>query len=234
MRDTSRFIPGESIALATPWDFGAVGGDAILLPSRQDAKEDDATKAQAAFIKAAANAARAEGFADGFAQGHAKATVEAQHQINEFTRTQGRDAAQRFVALAESLEQEVDEGRETLAQGILELASELARTMVHHEVKANPLVLLPIVRAGVAQLKDEAKPVIIRLNPRDLEALKEPLLAEFPALSLTLVADTHIEPAGCRIESAGTQVDATTTSRWARAMAALGQTTLWEDSTRDD
>jgi flagellar assembly protein FliH len=242
MRDTSRFIPGESIALATPWDFAAVGNDAIMLPEYKnnknskdikDSKESEAAKAQSALIMTAADAARAEGFADGFAQGHAKATLEAQHQINEFTRNQGHEAALRFASLADSLQAEVNEAREALASGLLELASELARTLLQREVLVDSQLLLPIIRAGIDHLKDEAKPVLIRLNPRDLEALKAPLAAEFPQTTFTLAADTHVAAGGCRMESAGTQIDATVPTRWNRAMAAIGQTTPWEDPGHD-
>jgi flagellar assembly protein FliH len=242
MRDTSRFIPGESIALAKPWDFSAVGSDAILLPLSQgsknskdnrDSKESEAARAQSALLVAATDAARAEGFADGFAQGHAKATLEAQHQINEYTRNQGHEAAVRFANLANSLQAEVNAARETMADGVLELACELARAMVQREVVVDPQLLLPIIRAGLDHLKDEAKPVHIRLNPRDMDALKAPLAAEFAQLPFTLVADTHVASGGCQMESAGTQIDATVPARWHRAMATVGQTTPWEDPDRD-
>jgi flagellar assembly protein FliH len=75
----------------------------------------------------------------------------------------------------------------------------------------------------------ESKSVVVRLNPLDLDVLKDVVRAEFPGLSLTLLADAMVTRGGCLIESAGTVVDATLEKRWMRALASLGLSSPWED-----
>ena len=59
--------------------------------------------------------------------------------------------------------------------------------------------------------------------------LEEVLRAEFPSLSLTLLADATLTRGGCVVESAGTVVDGTVEKRWLRAIASLGLNSPWEE-----
>ena len=139
-------------------------------------------------------------------------------------------AARRLAALFASTSLQLQQSEQAIAQGVLELACELARQVLRQELSVNPNVLLPVVREALSLLLTDSKSAVVRMNPLDLEVLEEPLRAEFSSLSLTLLADARVDRGGCLVESAGTVVDATVEKRWIRATATLGLSVPWQES----
>lgn len=223
MRNSTRFIPGEEIGAVAQWDFAAVDTASILLAAQAQARE-------AAAERGRDDAVRQEGYAQGFAQAQAQAALETQQRIAEFTRSQGEEAAHRLAALFASTSLQLQQSEQAIAQGVLELACEVARQVLRQELSVNPNVLLPVVREALSLLLTDSKSAVVRMNPLDLEVLEEPLRAEFSSLSLTLLADARVDRGGCLVESAGTVVDATVEKRWLRAAATLGLSVPWQES----
>jgi flagellar assembly protein FliH len=223
MRNYSRFIPDEEIGAAEPWDFSAVDTASLLLAAQAKVRDE-------ASDQVMHDAIRQAGYAEGFAQGQAQTRVDAQRQIADFIANQGQQAAQHFAKLFSSVQAQQAEVEQVMAQGALELACELARQVLRHELSVNPNALLPVVREAVGLLAAESKGVLIRLNPLDMEVLEEVVRAELASLSLTLLADSTVTQGGCLIESAGTVVDGTLEKRWMRAIASLGLNSPWEAS----
>lgn len=223
MRNFTRFIPGEEIGAVAQWDFAAVDTASILLAAQAQARE-------AAAERGRDDAVRQEGYAQGFAQAQAQAALETQQRIAEFTRSQGEEAAHRLAALFASTSLQLQQSEQAIAQGVLELACEVARQVLRQELSVNPNVLLPVVREALSLLLTDSKSAVVRMNPLDLEVLEEPLRAEFSSLSLTLLADARVDRGGCLVESAGTVVDATVEKRWLRAAATLGLSVPWQES----
>ena len=225
MRNYSRFIPGEEIGAVEQWDFGAVDTAGLLLAAQAKAQDDAADRVQQeTFFQDG----HAQGYAEGFAQGQAQTQLEAQRQITEFIAQQGEEAAQNFVKLFATAQAQLDEAEQVMARGVLELACELARQVVRHELSVNPNVLQPVVREALGLLGAETKSAVIRLHPLDLEVLEEPTRAEFAGMALTLLPDATLSRGGCVVASAGSVVDGTLEKRWMRAVASLGLTSTWE------
>lgn len=223
MRNYSRFIPGEEIGAVEQWSFGAVDTASILLAAQRKAHEDASDQVKNSEI-------RQQGYVEGFAQGQAQARLEAQRQLDEYVAHQGREAAQNFSQLFVSAQAQLAAAEQVMAQGVLELACELARQVLRHELSVNPNALQPVVREALGLLVAESKSAMIRLNPLDFEVLEETLRAEFPSLSLTFLADATMARGGCLVESAGTVVDGTVGQRWRRAIATLGLNSPWQES----
>lgn len=223
MRNYSRFVPDEEIGKAEPWSFGAVDTASALLAAQAKARED-------AVDQVRTDALKQEGYAQGFAQGHAEATLEAQRRMSDFIANQGRVVAQNFAQLFASAQAQLADAEQVMARGTLELACEVARQILRQELSVNANVLQPVVREALSLLVAETKSAVVRLNPLDLAVLQEGVRAEFPDMSLTLVADATLTRGGCLIESAGTVVDGTLEKRWMRAIASLGLTLPWENS----
>ncbi len=222
MRDYSRFIPGEEIDAVTRWDFGTVDTASILLAQQTKAREVASEKAHSEVV-------RQEGFADGFAQGLAQATLDAQQQINDFTANQGHEAARVFAQLFQSTQSQLALAEQSIARGVLEMACEAARQILRHELSINPNSLQPVIREALGMLIADHKSAVVRLNPLDLDVLKDVVRAEFSGMELTLVADASVTRGGCLVESAGTVVDGTLEKRWSRAIASLGLDAAWEE-----
>lgn len=228
-RAHSRFIAGEDVGAVTEWEFGAVDQSSVRFAAKLKAQaladelvKDDALR-QAGFSDG-----YSQGYAEGFAQGQAQATLEGQRQINEYIATQGQDAANNFGQLFESAQAQIAEQEQVMAKGVLELACELARQVLRHELSSNPNALQPVIREALGVLAIDSKAALVRMNPLDMEVLADVLRTEFAGLSLSLLADGSMTRGGCVVEAAGTVVDGTVEKRWMRAVASLGLESSWE------
>lgn len=223
MRNYTRFIPEEEVGAVQQWSFGAVDTASVLLAAQVKAREEASDQVKNESL-------RQEGYADGFVQGHAQATLEGQRKIADFIAHQGEAAAHNFAQLFASARSELADAEQQIAHGVLELACELARQVLRHELSVNPNALQPVLREALGLLVSESKSALVRLNPLDLEVLETVVRTEFPNLALTLLADASVTRGGCVVESAGTVVDATVQKRWTRAIATVGLSSLWESS----
>jgi len=222
MRNYSRFIPGEEIDAVEQWNFAAVDTASLLLAAQVKVRDEAAEEFKQ-------EACRQEGYAEGFAQGRAKATVEAQRQMADFIANQGRDAAREFARLFATVQAQLVEAEQVMAQGTLELACELARQVLRRELSVDPKAVQSVIREALGLLVADTKSAVVRLHPLDLKVLEEVIRTEFSSLSLTLLADPTLTRGGCLIESAGTVVDGTLEKRWMRAVASLGLESSWEE-----
>ena len=223
MRQYTRFIPGEDISDVARWSFNDV--DAAAIRMEQQEREREANEKL--------DAVRQQFLAEGFAQGRAQAQLEAQQQIQAYIDQQGREAAQRFNALLESAQQQLEAAEQLAAQGVLDLAAEMARQVLRHEISSNPNVLLPVIREALGMLFADSRAVQIKLNPVDLDVLQDILREEFPNLPLALQADPALARGGCLVESGGTVIDGRLEKRWARAIGRLGQNLPWNEVSDD-
>jgi flagellar assembly protein FliH len=230
-RGHSRFISDEDVATVTEWDFGAVDHSAVRFAAKLKAQEE---AEEAAKESSARQAGYAEGYAAGFAQGHAQATMEGQRQITEYIATQGQENAATFASLFDNVRQQLAQAEQVMAQGVLELACELARQVLRHEMSTNPNALQPVVREALGMLAVDSKAAVVRMNPLDIEVLAEVVRQEFSNLALTLLPDATLVRGGCLVESAGTVVDATVEKRWLRAVSSLGLDAAWEPDHGND
>lgn len=130
--------------------------------------------------------------------------------------------------MIESAHQQLDAAEQMAAQGVLEIACELARQVLRHEIGTNPNALLPAIREALTALFSDSKKVLVKLNPLDMDVLQEAINAEYPGVSTLLVADASVARGGCLVESNGTVVDGRVEKRWSRAIAQLGLQLPWE------
>jgi len=221
VRSNNRFIPEEEIGAVSDWSFGAVDQASIRFAAKLKAQE-------MAHEQQRTDSLRQAGYAEGFAQGHAQATLEGHRQLDAYIADQGQREAQRFGALFANAQAQLDQTEQVMAKGVLELACELARQVLRHELSSNPNVLQPVVREALGVLAVDSKAAVVRLNPLDLDVFDEVLRQEYSHLTLTFVADAGITRGGCLVESAGTVVDGTLEKRWTRTVASLGLESSWE------
>ena len=227
----SRFISGENVGVVTDWQFSAVDQSSIRFAAKLKAQEDAEEQSRA---EGARQAGFAAGYAEGFAQGHAQATLEGQRLIADYIDHEGAQAASTFATLFVNAEQRIKEADQAIAQGVLELACEIARQVARRDIAVNPNLLQPVIRESLGMLLTDGKAATIRMNPLDLDVLAEPLQEEFASASLNLVADGSLTRGGCLVESAGTVIDGTVERRWQRAVAGLGLESAWEADHADE
>jgi len=226
-RADSTFIPGEQLGTVTDWSFGAVDQASLRFQAKLKAQAEAELRSKDEAVR---QAGHAEGYAEGFAQGHAQATLEGQRQIADYIATQGEVAASNMAQLFASAQEQLHESQQVMAKGVLELACELARQVLRHELASNPNALQPVIREAMGMLTSDCKAAVVRMNPVDIEVFAEVLRQEFSSLSMTLLPDSNVTRGGCIVEAAGTVVDGTVEKRWQRAVASLGLEASWEDA----
>jgi flagellar assembly protein FliH len=226
-RAHSTFIPGEQLGTVTDWSFGAVDQASLRFQAKLKAQAEAELRSKDEAVR---QAGHAEGYAEGFAQGHAQATLEGQRQIADYIATQGEAAANNMAQLFASAQEQLHESQQVMAKGVLELACELARQVLRHELASNPNALQPVIREAMGMLTSDCKAAVVRMNPVDIEVFAEVLRQEFSSLSMTLLPDSNVTRGGCIVEAAGTVVDGTVEKRWQRAVASLGLEASWEDA----
>ena len=222
MRNYIRFIPGEELGAVEQWNFEAVDTASMLLAAQAKARHQASDELRDEAI-------RQESFADGFAQGQAKAALEAQRQISDYIANEGQKSARDFAQLFAAAQAQIEESQQVMAQGVLELACEIARQVVRRELSINPKALQPVIGEALGLLTADTKSAVIRLNPQDVVVLDEAIRVEFVGLALTLMPDVTVGKGSCLVESAGTVIDGTLEKRWSRAVASLGLSSTWED-----
>jgi flagellar assembly protein FliH len=224
-RTQSSFLSGDQIGTVKGWDFDAVAQGSGRFAAKLKAQ---AMSEEKSVVDVVRQAGFSDGYAQGFAQGQAQTRVEGQHQIAEYIENQGKTAARNFEAIFSSAQEQLAEQEQVMSQGVLELACELARQVLRHELRTNPNTLLPVIREALGMLALDNRAVLVRLNPLDADVFESVLREEFPSVALTLLADATVTRGGCLVEAGGSVVDGTVQKRWMRAVASLGLESAWE------
>lgn len=159
--------------------------------------------------------AQEEGMLAGYQAGKAQAAHEIEAEV------------QRLQTLLSTFEQALHKMDETVAQDLLTLSIELARKMVGRALQVKPEFLLTIVEEALQQLPAQSRSLHITLHPDDATLVREHFTRHLSHTKWRVVEDVHMEPGGCRMESAGCEVDATLPTRWQRVLAPLGKTPDW-------
>lgn len=155
---------------------------------------------------------RDEGYQSGYGEGQKKAHAE----------------AQRLAQVAGQLEGTLDEFEKKIADELLALAIELARSVVRQEISARPETLLAVVREALGQLPHQH--AAIYLNPDDASLLRSYLGDQLAHAGHRIHEDDKLARGDCVVEAGGSQIDATVAMRWQRVLDNLGVTAAWQPS----
>lgn len=163
--------------------------------------------------------ARQEGFAAGHAEGR-------QQGRTEGLRETVAEAA-RLRALADAFGAALSQADENISRHILDLSLDLSRAMLKSALAVRPELVLPLVREAVRGVPAMQQPALVCLHPDDAILVQQHMGDELTHTGWQLTGDPLLERGGCRIETPGSQVDATLPTRWQRLATALGETSDW-------
>lgn len=228
-RGKSTFIPGEEIAEVSGWSFAAVDSHSDRFAAKLRAQEMQETLQKEEGLRQVGYAeGYGAGYSEGFAKGHEQASLAGQQQLDEYIAQQAREASVRFAGLFERVQSQLADQEQQIAQGLLELACEVARQVLRKELSVNPNLVQPVIREALSMLLLDSRPATVRLHPVDADVLAGTVREEFAGLALNLVPDASVTPGGCLVECAGAVVDGTVEKRWRKAVASLGLESTWE------
>lgn len=125
-------------------------------------------------------------------------------------REQVAASAEALGAVAQSMGEAHEAFLKSLGPQVAELALAIAARILHREAETDRGLILSTARAALERLVERER-LVIRLNPRDEEAVRQhklTLLEEFDGVQQTeVVADASVSLGGCVVESETMHVD---------------------------
>lgn len=210
-------IPKEQQTAYERWEMSSFAqGNNSIATERPKKKEDAAVSEKIAQIfESVRKEAYTKGMQEGFAVGMAKAREYAQED------------KQRFVDLTSAFNDALEKSDEQIADDVLSLALDIAKSMLKTKLEVDPSAILPVVMDAIHYLPHVQKPARILVHREDAQILREYLAEEISSQHWQIQEDNNIERGGCLVETGANQIDATNAVRWKRITEALAQNNDW-------
>ena len=171
----------------------------------------DVSKIFESVRQEAYNKGMQEGFAVGMAKARQQAIVEREH----------------FVKLTQSFNEALERADEQIAEEVLSLALDIAKSMLKAKLNIDPTTILPVVMDAIHYLPYVQKPARILVHHDDAQIIREYLGDEIASQQWQILEDSSIERGGCLVETGANQIDASNEVRWKRISDALAQNNNW-------
>lgn len=152
-----------------------------------------------------------EGFAVGMAKARQQSIIEKEH----------------FVKLTHSFNEALEQADEQIAEEVLSLALDIAKSMLKAKLNIDPAAVLPVVVDAIHYLPYVQKPARILVHHDDAQIIREYLGDEIASQQWQILEDSNIERGGCLVETGANQIDASNEVRWKRISDALAQNNNW-------
>lgn len=163
---------------------------------------------------------------DGYRKGLEEGREEGHATGYQAGQDEARKEGERFSQLAAKLEQSLGTLETQVADELLALATEIARTVVRNEIRARPETLLQVVREALTQLPHQH--TSIYLHPDDASLLRSYIGDQLAHAGHRIHEDYKLNRGDCILEAGGSQVDASVAMRWRRVLEGLGIESAWE------
>lgn len=219
---TETKAPGPAPASATqrPTVGGMPKTEASRAHPTRAPEPEPAPVDPAVLVKEARHAGYQDGYRDGLAA------------LESFKQAQTAQMAafmsEQVGTLVVELHQRLESLEQQLSGRIAGVALELARQVVRSEIATRPELVVAVAEEALATLLSSAREVVLRLNPDDFAMAHGGLQDHLQTRGARVVADPHVSPGGCLVESDIAVVDASVESRWRQAAAAMGLPTDWD------
>ncbi|HAJ70781.1 MAG TPA: flagellar assembly protein FliH, partial [Methylophilaceae bacterium] len=150
-----------------------------------------------------------KGMQEGFIVGMAKAKEHAQAERAQ------------LAHLITGFNTALERADEAIAEDILSLAIEIAKSMLKVKLNIDAAAVIPVVVDAIHYLPNVQKPARILVHHEDAHILREYLAEEIASQQWQIIEDSNIERGGCLVETGANQIDATNAVRWKRITEAL-------------
>jgi len=209
-------LPKEQQTAYERWEMSSFGDDKRGLGAAKGKKESMADPKELAKIfeevrKAAYTRGVQEGFSVGMANAHEMVQNDKQH----------------LLRLMDAFSLALEQSDEKIANDVLALALDIAKSMLKVKLNIDPAILLPVVMDAIHYLPHIQQPARILVNRDDAQMLREYMADEIASQQWQVQEDHTIERGGCMIETGANQIDASNALRWKRISAALAQNNDW-------
>ena len=208
---SSTVIPKEQLTAFERWELASFDPGKF-----QGDKEDNSALITVAELENLRQQSRQEGYAQGRDEGYADGIQQA------------RNEAAQIHALMQNMQVSLNQVDEQLAQSLLDLSLEVANKMVCETLKVNPEIILKIISDAISNLPHFNQNAHLIMHPDDAELVRKQMGEQLTHAGWKIFTDMQINRGGCRVETAHSQVDATTKARWQRIVESIGQDKSWQ------
>jgi flagellar assembly protein FliH len=225
-------VPKEQLSAYQRWEMTSFGDERPSAIAKRKPVIPMPSAEEVARIKVEArmkgmSEGKQSGYAEGYAEGHAEGLAQGRAQALAAGQAQAAQELMFLQQLSSSFAAAVTSADETIAKDMLNLAIDLSRAMLKTALAVRPELIIALIRDAVDHLPNLQQPAQLHLHPDDLLLVQEHIGDELSKAGWRLLEDPHLVRGGCMINTAGNHVDATTTTRWQRLAAALGNDTSW-------
>lgn len=214
---TSFATPKEQQTAYERWEMSSfvddMGQTRTLKPKTVRSTSD--ANALSKLLEHARKEAFEKGIQEGFTVGMAKA------------REQALVEKQAFMQLMQNFSAALEKKDEQIAEDVLVLALDIAKSMLKIKLNVDPSIILPLVMDAIHYLPSVQKPARILVHHEDARILRDYLAEELMSQEWQVQEDSNIERGGCLVETGANQIDATNALRWKRITEALAQKNDW-------
>ncbi|HSH71461.1 MAG TPA: flagellar assembly protein FliH [Methylophilaceae bacterium] len=210
-------VPKEQQTAYERWEMSSFAdGKQNVETSKPKKKEEEAVSEKIAQIfESVRKEAYTKGMQEGFAVGMAKAREYAQED------------KERFLNLMSAFSDALEKSDEQIADDVLSLALDIAKSMLKTKLNVDPATVIPVVMDAIHYLPHVQKPARILVHRDDAQMLRDYLVEEISSQHWLIQEDNNIERGGCLVETGANQIDATNAVRWKRITEALAQNNDW-------
>jgi len=210
-------IPKEQQTAYERWEMSSFSEGGLSIGAGKAKKKEVSgdSKNVAQIFDGVRQEAYNKGMQEGFAVGMAKAR-EAAHGDK-----------QRFLNLMAAFNQALEQSDEQIADDVLSLALDIAKSMLKVKLNVDPATVLPVVMDAIHYLPYVQKPARILVHHDDAQILREYLADEIASQHWQIQEDSNVERGGCLVETGANQIDASNEVRWKRISEALAQNNSW-------
>ncbi len=156
-----------------------------------------------------------EGHASGYQAAYTAGMQQAQHEMRQ------------LQTLMHNLQIALNQTDEQLARSLLDLSIEIAHKMTIEVLQIKPEIILKVISAAISSLPHFNQNAHLILHPSDADLVRKQMGEQLAHAGWKIFTDVKIEPGGCRVETAHSNIDATNTARWQSIVESIGQDKSW-------
>ncbi len=186
---------------------------------RQSAWEEGKQEGHEAGYQEGLKLGREEGHQQGYNDGHASGEKEGREQAETATRVTVDEKLAKLESVLGELVAPIERHQDELESALVNLATVVARSVLWRELSLDSSQIRAVVKEAVAGLPSTRENVRIRINPTDLEWVRE--VASRLDAEVALVEDPDVLAGGCTVETRHSLVDYTVEKRFQKAVQGM-------------
>lgn len=198
---------------------------------RQEAWDDGHKEGREAGHEEGLTSGREAGHEAGLQQGLEEGRAKGREESLEQTRDEVNQKLERLEAVMAELVDPIRRHEDELETALFNLATVLARAVVFRELLSDSSQIRAVVREAVASLPSTQDNIRIRLNPADVEWVRE--VASRLESEASVIEDESILAGGCKVETRHSLVDFTVEKRFQKAVQSMLDQQLDSDEPGD-